>query len=179
MGCIGFYTPSYKKREEILEKFIEPSDQILFYIQDLPFWPIALLGLVLLVGVGVDLVNRRRREGAVEYFESAFREELAGLYPIVTRWPEDLAAYIQPRLPVLRDAFEALRNFIPQGQLREYNAAWNRFYQFSRTGGGSQVASSEDSAQESVVNQPDLQQQQQAFQQIVSDLLAYTDLFKK
>jgi len=162
-----------------LEKFIEPSDQILFYIRDLPYWPIVLLGLVLLVGVGVDLVNRRRRDGAVEYFESAFREELTGLYPIAIRWPEDLAAYIQPRLPVLRDAFETLRNFIPQDQLHEYNAAWNRFYQFSRTGGDGQVASSEDTAQESVVNRPDLQQQQQAFQQIVSDLLAYTTLLKK
>jgi len=71
-----------------------------------------------------------------------------------------------------------LRNFIPQNQLREYNAAWNRFYQFSRTGGNERPVSLEDAAQELAVNQPDLQQQQ-AFQQMISDLLAFATQFKK
>lgn len=159
-----------------MDKFIE---QISLYIKDAPVWPFTLLGFVLIAGVVADVINRRRRDGAVEYFDSAFQEELAGLYPIATRWPDDLAAYIQPRLPILRDAFEVLRNFIPQNQLREYNAAWNRFYQFSRTGGEEQVASSEDTTQESVADQPDLHQQQLVFHQIVSDLLAYTGQFKK
>lgn len=43
-----------------MEKTIE---QISLYIHDAPIWPFTLLGLVLAVGVGVDLVNRRRRRG--------------------------------------------------------------------------------------------------------------------
>ncbi len=30
----------------------------------------------------------------------------------------------------MRDAFENLRGFLPQKQLREYNAAWNNFFDF-------------------------------------------------
>ena len=56
-----------------MEKTIE---QISLYIHDAPIWPFTLLGLVLAVGVGVDLVNRRRRRGAVEYYDSVFHEEL-------------------------------------------------------------------------------------------------------
>ncbi len=155
-----------------MDKFIE---QVSLYIQEAPVWPFTLLGFILIVGVAVDIINRRRRDGAVEYFDSVFQEELTGLYPAATRWPDDMAAYMQPRLPILRDAFEVLRNFIPQNQLREYNAAWNRFYQFSRTG-GEEVVSIENAARESVTNQPE---QQQVFQQMVSDLLAYTAQFKK
>lgn len=159
-----------------MEKFIE---QVSLYIHDAPVWPFTLLGFVLFVGVGVDLVNRRRRTGAVEYYDSVFHEELVGLYPAITRWPDDLATYMQPRLPVLRDAFEVLRNFIPQNQLHEYNATWNRFYQFVRSGGNEQGNSSEGTAQDITVDQTDQNQQQQAFQQMVADLLAYTDQFKK
>lgn len=159
-----------------MEKIIE---QVSLYIHDAPIWPFTLLGLVLVVGVGVDVINHRRRKGAVEYYDSVFHEELLGLYPVVTRWPDDLAAYMQPRLPILRDAFEVLRNFIPQNQLREYNAAWNRFYQFSRSGGNEQEASFEGVTPDSTAEQPDQLQQQQTFQKIVADLLAYIDQFKK
>lgn len=159
-----------------MEKIIE---QISLYIHDAPIWPFTLLGLVLAVGVGVDLVNRRRRRGAVEYYDSVFHEELLGLYPAVTRWPDDLAAYMQPRLPILRDAFEVLRNFIPQNQLREYNAAWNKFYQFSRSGGSEQGNPSAETAPDSAAEQPDQHQQQLIFHKMVADLLAYIDQFRK
>lgn len=159
-----------------MEKFIE---QVSLYIHDAPIWPFTLLGLVLVVGVGVDVINHRRRMGAMEYFDSVFHEELIGLYPAITRWPDDLVAYMQPRLPVLRDAFEVLRNFIPQNQLREYNATWNRFYQFSRLGGNEQAGLPAGTAQDFTAEQPDQHQQQQIFQQMVADLLAYTDQFKK
>lgn len=159
-----------------MEKIIE---QISLYIHDAPIWPFTLLGLVLAVGVGVDLVNRRRRRGAVEYYDSVFHEELLGLYPAVTRWPDDLAAYMQPRLPILRDAFEVLRNFIPQNQLREYNAAWNKFYQFSRSGGSEQGSSSAEAAPDSAAEQTDQHQQQLIFHKMVADLLAYIDQFRK
>jgi len=162
-----------------LENYIQPWEQVSLYFEDVPIWPISLLLFVLLIGVGVDVINRRRRDGAVEYFEEAFQEELAGLYPAVTRWPDDLAAYVQPRLPVLRDAFEVLRVFLPQNQLREYNAAWNRFYEFVRTNGIEQAASSVAVSQEAAVSQPDLHQRQQDFHNLVADLLAFTKQFKK
>ncbi len=159
-----------------MEKVIE---QVSLYIHEAPVWPFTLLGLVLVIGVGVDVINRRRRNGAVEYYDSVFHEELLGLYPIVTRWPDDLAAYMQPRLPILRDAFEVLRNFIPQNQLREYNAAWNRFYQFSRSGGNGAENLSTGAIPDATVEQSDQLQQQQTFQKMVADLLAYIDQFKK
>lgn len=159
-----------------MEKVIE---QVSLYIHEAPVWPFTLLGLVLVIGVGVDVINRRRRNGAVEYYDSVFHEELLGLYPIVTRWPDDLAAYMQPRLPILRDAFEVLRNFIPQNQLREYNAAWNRFYQFSRSGGNEAENLSTGVIPDATVEQSGQLQQQQTFQKMVADLLAYIDQFKK
>ena len=97
----------------------------------------------------------------------------------MTRWPDDLAAYMQPRLPILRDAFEVLRNFIPQNQLREYNAAWNKFYQFSRSGGSEQGSSSAEAAPDSAAEQTDQHQQQLIFHKMVADLLAYIDQFRK
>jgi len=74
-----------------LDKFIE---QVSLYIQEAPVWPFTLLGFILVVGVAVDIINRRRRTAAVEYFDLAFQEELTGLYPAATRWPDDLAAYM-------------------------------------------------------------------------------------
>ena len=162
-----------------MENYIQPWEQVSLYFKDVPIWPISLLLFVLLIGVGVDLINRRRRDGAVEYFDEAFQEELADLYPAVTRWPDDLATYIQPRLPILRDAFEVLRTFIPQSQLREYNAAWNRFYEFVRTNGVEQTASAEVILQDAATSQPDLHQRQQSFQNLISDLMAFTKQFKK
>ncbi|BBL33949.1 hypothetical protein Nstercoris_00177 [Nitrosomonas stercoris] len=162
-----------------MDKVIE---QISLYIHDAPIWPFALLGVILLVTMGVDVLNHRRREEAVEYFETVFHEELIGLYPIVTRWPDNLATYMQPRLPVLRDAFEVLRNFIPQEQLREYNRAWNRFYQFSRLGGNDQIRQSNLSEAEETdleEGQSEQHQQQQDFQKMVADLLVYTEQFRK
>ncbi len=159
-----------------MEKYIE---QILLYFQEAPIWPFLLFGLVGVVAVGVEFVNRRRRADAVAYYDSIFREELVGLYPVATRWPDDLVAHMQQRLPILRDAFETLRNFIPQDQLRKYNVAWNKFYEFSRTGGLEQENTSEDSVQEPEAVQARQQQQQQTFQQLVADLLIYTEQFKK
>lgn len=163
-----------------MDKVIE---QVSLYIHDVPAWPFVLLGVILLFTVGMDIMNRRRREEAVEYYNEVFHEELIGLYPIVTRWPNDLAAYMKPRLPILRDAFEMLRNFIPQDQLHEYNADWNKFYQFSRTGGSDRTRQenlSEEDAQNATTEQLDQhQQQQQAFQKMVEDLLVYTEQFTK
>jgi hypothetical protein len=156
-----------------LETYIE---QVLLYFKAVPDWPLTLLGFVILVALGVEYINRRRRADAVEYYDSIFLEELAGLYPNATRWPDDFVAYMQPRLPIMRDAFDMLRNFLPQDQLRDYNIAWNNFYGFSRTGRLERGALDEDTSQDAEIEQA---QQQQIFQQMVSELLAYTKQFKK
>lgn len=156
-----------------MEKYTE---QISLYFQAVPTWPFILLGVIIVVGIVVEFINRRRRADAVSYYDSVFHEELTGMYPVATRWPDDVAAYMQPRLPILRDAFEVLRNFIPQDQLREYNVAWNEFYQFCRAGGSEQRNLSEASSPESLTEQT---RQQQIFQQMVSELLTYTEQFKK
>lgn len=151
-------------------------EQISLYFKLVPFWPFALLGFVVVIGLIVDYINHRRRADAVEYFDSAFREELTGLYPIASRWPDDLSAFMQPRLPILLDAFTTLRTFIPQDQLREYNIAWNTFNDFSSMaspGGESTPQISPEVAKERQL----LQQQQ--FHEMVTRLLSYTEQFKK
>ena len=155
-----------------METYIE---QILLYFKEVPDWPLTLLGVIILVALGVEYVNRRRRADAVEYYDSVFLEELTGLYPNATRWPDDFVAYMQPRLPIMRDAFDMLRNFLPQDQLRDYNIAWNDFYEFSRAGRLGRGALDEDT-QDAEIEQA---QQQKIFQQMVSELLAYTKQFKK
>lgn len=155
-----------------MDKFFE---QVGLYFEVVPFWPFALLGFVVMIGLVVDYINRRRRADAVEYFDSAFQEELAVLYPTASRWPDDLAVFMQPRLPILQDAFTTLRNFIPQDQLHEYNVAWNEFNDFSRmplpdAESGSEVSPEATREQQLL--------QQQRFQEIVTQLLSYTEQFK-
>jgi len=150
-------------------------DQVWLYLEVVPFWPFVLLGFVVMIGLIVDYVNRRRRVDAVEYFDSAFREELAGLYPTASRWPNELSTFMQPRLPMLLDAFTTLRNFIPQDQLREYTMAWNNFNDFSRTTSAGAESNSETSPE--LVREQQLLQQQQ-FQEMVATLLSYSEQFK-
>ncbi|MDT8363703.1 MAG: hypothetical protein RQ714_03515 [Nitrosomonas sp.] len=150
--------------------------QMWLYIEVVPFWPFILLGFVVVIGLIVDYINRRRRADAVDYFDTAFQEELAGLYPTATRWPDDLAVFMQARLPILLDAFTTLRNFMPQDQLREYNIAWNEFNDFSRT--TRSRAESDSEISQEAANEQQLSQQRQ-FQQMVERLLSYTEQFKR
>ncbi len=156
-----------------MDKFFE---QIGLYIEIAPFWPFVLLGFVVMIGLIVDYINRRRRIDAVEYFDSAYREELAGLYPAASRWPDELSAFMQSRLPILQDAFTTLRNFIPQDQLREYNIAWNEFNDFSRMPSPSLDSDLEVSPE--MKREQQLLQQRQ-FQEMVTRLLSYTEQFKR
>ncbi|SDY74236.1 hypothetical protein SAMN05421881_105820 [Nitrosomonas halophila] len=166
-----------------MENIIE---QVTLYFQEVPDWPLTLLGFVIVVAVVVEIINRRRRGDAVEYYDSVFLEELIGLYPIATRWPDNFVAFMQPRLPIMRDAFDNLRGFIPQDQLRDYNIVWNKFYEFSRTGRLEEADIHQESPEgtmteeaQQLLLQQQRQQQQLIFQQLVSDLLSYTQQFKK
>lgn len=149
-------------------------DQIAKYFAVVPMWPFALLGTIIVFAIGVEIINRRRRADTVDYYDSTFRTELAGLYPVPTHWPEDLSAHLRTRLPVMREAFDSLKSFIPQNQLRDYNIAWNKFYDFCRMDG----AIDEKQAGTTSSSGAD-HESKQVFHQLVTDLLAYTDQFKR
>ena len=149
-------------------------DQIIKYFIMVPLWPFTLLGFIIVIAIGVEIINRRRRADTVDYYDTTFRAELAGLYPVPTHWPEDLSAHLRTRLPVMREAFESLKSFIPQNQLRDYNIAWNKFYDFCRMNG----AIDEKQADTTTPSEAE-HDAKQAFHQLVTDLLAYTDQFKR
>ena len=152
-------------------------DQIIKYFEVVPVWPFVLLAGVILFSIGVEFFNRRRRTDAVEYFDSTFQTELSGLYPKATRWPDDLADHLKESFPVMRDAFENLRGFLPQDQLREYNVAWNQFFDFCRTNGLSHRAANPSSEQPSTDNLS--AQDIETFHKLVKNLLSYTNQFKR
>ncbi|SDY68279.1 hypothetical protein [Nitrosomonas sp. Nm33] len=149
-------------------------DQITKYFTAVPMWPFALLGVIIVIAIGVEIINRRRRADTVDYYDTTFRTELVGLYPVPTHWPEDLSAHLRTRLPVMRDAFDSLKGFIPQDQLRDYNIAWNKFYDFCRMNG----VIDEKQAGTTPLSEAE-QDSKQVFHQLVTDLLAYTDQFKR
>lgn len=157
-----------------MENSIHFIDQINLYFEKAPLWPFALLGVVIIFAIGVEILNRQRRADAVDYYDSTFKTELIGLYPHPTHWPQDLSSHLRTRLPLMREAFENLKGFIPQNQLREYNIAWNKFYDFCRLDGMI------DSNQTETATSAEAQHEKiQIFQQLVNDLLAYTDQFKR
>lgn len=153
---------------------ISAGEQISMYFTEVVTWPFILLGIGVIIALGVELVNRWRRADAVDYYDTTFRTELAGLYPNPTDWPEDLALHLQASFPHMRDAFETLRGFIPQDQLYDYNLAWNKFYDFCRLNG----AINENQTEATLPTEPDYDPKQ-TFHQLVSDLLAFTKQFKR
>ena len=160
-----------------MENNINFIDQLSMYFTEVVIWPFVLFGTLIVFALSVEVINRRRRADAVDYYDTTFKTELAGLYPNPTNWPEDLAQHLRPSFPLMRDAFENLRSFIPQNQLRDYNIAWNNFYDFCSTSDVTDEKQPEaTSSTESAQNPKD---SKLVFHQLVSDLLAYTNQFKR
>ncbi|WP_304055124.1 hypothetical protein [Nitrosomonas communis] len=157
-----------------MENTINFVDQISLYFEKVVLWPFALLGAIIIFAIGVEIINRRRRADAVDYYDTTFRSELTGLYPHPTHWPEDLASHLRTRLPIMREAFEVLKGFIPQKQLRDYNIAWNKFYDFCQMSGAIDEKQAGTAPSAQAEHDP-----KQVFHQLVTDLLAYTDQFKR
>jgi hypothetical protein len=156
-----------------LEDYI---DQISKYFINVPLWPFFLLGFVGLVSLVIEMVNRKRREAAVENFRAMFEEDLPGLYPTVTRWPENISGYLCSRLPEMQHHFEVLRVFIPQKQLRDYNMAWNKYCDFCRSMGSERHATDAQSSTDSSAATPAARNDdalKQEFHQLITDLLAF------
>lgn len=151
-------------------------DQISKYFINVPLWPFFLLGFVGLVSLVIEMVNRKRREAAMENFRAMFEEDLPGLYPTVTRWPENISSYLCSRLPEMQHHFEVLRVFIPQKQLRDYNMAWNKYCDFCRSMGSERHATDAQSSTDSSAATPAARNDdalKQEFHQLITDLLAF------
>ncbi|MCP5246300.1 MAG: hypothetical protein H6937_10315 [Burkholderiales bacterium] len=149
--------------------------QISKYLENVPLWPFLLFGFIGIVALAVDVVNRKRREEAIECFRQTIETELASMYPKHIRWPENINRYLCSRLPEMHHNFEVLKIFIPQDQLRDYNIAWNKYNDFCRNITDEKCAASDASGtgNPSKANETDPREE---FHKLVSDLLAYTKL---
>jgi hypothetical protein len=150
----------------------ENLDQIAGYFETVPLWPFILFGLLGLVALFVEILNRKRRANAIDNFRYTIETELADMYPQHKRWPQNINAYLCSRLPEMQHNFEVLRVFIPQDRLLEYNTDWNNFRDFCRTITDEQCAAAGQPGQ-SANNEPD---PKDVFHKLVSDLLKHTHL---
>ncbi len=155
-----------------MENYIE---QISKYFEVVPLWPFLLLAIVGLVAVAVEIVNRKRREDAIENFRQTIETELISMYPKHIRWPENINQYLCSRLPEMQYNFEVLRLFIPQNQLREYNEAWNKYCDFCRGITDEMCTANNQSGQEAS-SANDSSNLEAIFHKLVSDLLAFTTI---
>ncbi|MCC7091398.1 MAG: hypothetical protein IT524_05485 [Nitrosomonas sp.] len=124
----------------------ENINQISSYFETVPVWPFVLFGLLGLVAVFVEILNRKRRASAIDNFRYTIETELAWLYPKHKGWPPNINTYLCSRLPEMQQNFEVLRVFIPQDQLLSYNTDWNKFRDFCRTISDEQCAAGQPSS---------------------------------
>ncbi len=124
----------------------ESLNQIAVYFETVPLWPFLLFGLLGVVAIMVDIVNRKRRAIAIENFRLTIEMEFAEMYPVHKRWPKNINHYLTARLPEMYQNFEVLRVFIPQKNLLSYNTDWNNFRDFCRAITDEKIAVAEQSA---------------------------------
>ncbi len=124
----------------------ESLNQIAVYFETVPLWPFLLFGLLGVVAIMVDIVNRKRCAIAIENFRLTIEMEFAEMYPVHKRWPKNIDHYLTARLPEMYQNFEVLRVFIPQKNLLSYNTDWNNFRDFCRAITDEKIAVAEQSA---------------------------------
>ncbi len=124
----------------------ENINQISSYFETVPLWPFVLFGLLGLVAVFVEILNRKRRASAIDNFRYTIETELAWLYPKHKGWPPNINTYLCSRLPEMQQNFEVLRVFIPQDHLLSYNTDWNKFRDFCRAITDEQCTAAEQSS---------------------------------
>ena len=159
----------------------ENIDQIAGYFETVPLWPFVLFGLLGLVAVFVEILNRKRRADAIDNFRYTIETELTALYPKHKGWPRDITTYLCSRLPEMQHNFEVLRIFIPQDRLLSYNTDWNNFRDFCRTitdekcAAAEQLSSPDNTAgtQKTTHKEPD---PKEVFHKLVENLLKHTYL---
>lgn len=146
-----------------MEQFIE---QISTYFATVPLWPFTLLGLLGIVALIVEIINRKRRSMALDNFHYTIETELSGMYPKPVNWPQNAGQYLCDRLPMMQQNFEVLRIFIPQKRLLSYNTAWNNYCDFCRSITDEKCTPGDTAADN---NEPD---PKEVFHKLVSELLA-------
>ena len=147
----------------------ETINQISGYFETVPLWPFVLFGLLGLVAVFVEILNRKRRADAID------------MYPQHKRWPKNINTYLCSRLPGMQQNFEVLRVFLPQDRLLSYNTDWNNYCDFCRNITDEKIAAAEQPSasdqfadtKQSTRQEPD---PKEVFHKLVSDLLKHTHI---
>ncbi|PSJ18609.1 hypothetical protein [Nitrosomonas supralitoralis] len=154
----------------------ENINQIVGYFETVPLWPFVLFGLLGVVAIMVDIINRKRRALAIDNFRYTIEKELADMYPVHKCWPKNINQYLTSRLPEMYHNFEVLRVFIPQDRLLSYNTDWNKFRDFCRNLTDEKIAAAEQSStttKQSVSTELDPKIE---FHQLLSNLLKHTHI---
>ena len=99
----------------------ENITQISTYLEMVPSWAIALFTFAIVVGIFIEIINRKRRFYAIDNFRNTIETEFAALYPNHKVWPKNIQEFFAARMPEMHHNFEVLRLFIPQKRLLEYN----------------------------------------------------------
>ena len=110
----------------------ENITQISTYLEMVPSWAIALFTFAIVVGIFIEIINRKRRFYAIDNFRNTIETEFAALYPNHKVWPKNIQEFFAARMPEMHHNFEVLRLFIPQKRLLEYDTDWNNFRDFCR-----------------------------------------------
>lgn len=150
----------------------ENLDQLAAYFENVPLWPFLLFGLLGVVALFVEILNRKRRENAIANFRYTIETELANMYPRHICWPKNVNTYLCSRLPEMQQNFEVLRVFLPQDRLLSYNTAWNSYCDFCRNITDEQC-NPVRSSDEDFATEPD---PKVVFHKLVTDLLDHTKI---
>jgi len=161
----------------------ENINQIAGYFETVPLWPFVLFGLLGLVAIFVEILNRKRRANAIDNFRYTIEIELADLYPRHKGWPKNINTYLCSRLPEMQHNFEVLRVFIPQDRLLSYNTDWNNFRDFCHNITDEQCAVAQQSASsdstadtDSAIAMRKEPDPKETLHKLISDLLKHTHL---
>ena len=111
----------------------EYTDQISGYFNQVPMWPLVLLGVAIVISGIYELFHRKRLADAAKDFRSAILSTLSGLYPEPTNWPKSIDTYLCARLPVMQEIIEDFKPNVRQESLPAYNRDWDNYCQFCRT----------------------------------------------
>jgi hypothetical protein len=160
----GVLARQIKGRKEIYMN--EYTDQIAGYFNKVPMWPLALLGVGIVIAGIYELIHRKQHAAAVDEFRAAILSTLSGLYPEPTHWPKSIDTYLRARLPVMQEIIENFRSDLPQEQIKAYNEDWDHYYQFCRF----EVTDEKCESAEANPAEPDPKKK---FRALVSNLLHY------
>lgn len=146
----------------------EYTDQISVYFETVPLWPFLIFGMIGLVALGIEVVNRKRKADAIFNYRDTIETGLAGMYPKPINWPNNVDKRLRALLPEMQNNFETLRVFLPQKYLSEYNTDWNKYRDFCLTITDEKCNPTGEASD----NEPD---QKTIFHTLVTNLLQYPD----